>query len=275
MRFQRIIEQVYFRPWYITPAAHASIHRIITSRLLNQKRADDDDDSWLSDFFNKRDPLEVDAEGIAKIHVLGPLGKNLSQMEKNCGCTGFEDIRADYAEALGKGARAILLHIDSPGGTVMGTPETAALVASRPLPTVVYTEDVMASAAYYIGAGANAIVASSSSAVGSIGVYIPWMDYADQLKEYGLHPNPVINEGGDLKALGFTGVLTEAQRAYLQAEVNDSFAEFKGHVLNYRTVPDDAMRGQVMDGRKAIVANLVDEIGDMPAARARLLSLIG
>lgn len=274
MRFQRIIEQVYFRPWYITPAAHASLHRIISSRLLKLK-ADDGDDMGLGDFCNQRKEMSVDSSGIATINILGPLGKNLSKMEKACGCTGFEDVREDYAEAIGRGARGILLCVDSPGGTVMGTPELAALVASRPLPTVVYTEDCMASAAYYIAAGANAIVASTSSVVGSIGVYIPWMDYADQLEQMGLKPNPVINDGGDLKALGFTGVLTDAQRTYLQDEVNASFSQFKGHVLSFRDVPDSAMRGQVMDGRVAIESNLIDEVGDMTAARNRLISLIG
>jgi signal peptide peptidase SppA len=276
MRFQRIIEQVYYRPWYITPAAHASIHRIVSARLLGRRAEDDRDDGFdISELYTLRAPLSIGADGIAVISILGPLGKGLSQMEKNCGCTGFEDVRADYEAALAGGAKGILLRIDSPGGTVMGTPELAALIASRQLPTVVYTEDVMASAAYYLAAGANVIVASTSAAVGSIGVYIPWIDYADSMKREGLTPNPVVNEGGDLKALGFTGVLTESQRAYLQAEVNESFSQFKGHVRAFRDVADDAMRGQVMDGSKALAENLIDEIGDERAARARLLALIG
>lgn len=272
MRFQRIIEQVYYRPWYITPAAHASIHRIISSKML-MKRADDGD-SWISQFVNQRQPMKMSLDGIATIHVMGPLGKNLSPMEKTCGCTGFEDIRDDYAKAQSQGARGILLNFDSPGGTVMGTPEVAALIASRPLPTVAYTEDLMASAAYYLAAGANAIIGSQSSVVGSIGVYVPWIDYADQLAENGLTPNPVVNKEGDLKALGFTGVLTDAQRSYLQDEVDQDFAQFKAHVLNFRAVPDSAMRGQTIDGRVAIDANLIDEIGDMGTARSKLLSLL-
>lgn len=275
MRFQRIIEQVYFRPWYITPAAHASIHAVVRSRFLKLKADDSGDDMGLGDFCNQRKEMQMDSAGIATIDILGPLGKGLSKMEKACGCTAFEDVRSDYQEAIGKGARGILLTIDSPGGTVMGTPELASLIASRPLPTVAYTEDTMASAAYYLAAGANAIIGSPSSAIGSIGVFIPWMDYIEQLKQLGLEPNPVVNEGGDLKAMGFNGVLTEIQRAYLQAEVDDSFAQFKNHVLSFRAVPDEAMRGQVMDGRLAVDVNLIDQVGELPVARARLLSLIG
>lgn len=272
MRFQRIIEQVYFRPWYITPAAHASIHRILSSKVLTKHA--EDGDSWLAQFVNQRQAMKMTPDGIATIHILGPLGKNLSQMEKQCGCTGFEDIRDDYAKALGQGARGILLRFDSPGGTVMGTPEIAAMIAARPVPTVAYTEDLMASAAYYLAAGANAIVGSPSSVIGSIGVYVPWIDYADQLAEMGLKPNPVVNKEGDLKALGFSGVLTDAQRSYLQDEVDQDFAQFKGHVLNFRAVPDSAMRGQTIDGRLAAEANLIDEIGDLGTARSKLLGLL-
>jgi len=273
MRFQKIIEQVYYRPWYITPAAHASIHRIVSARLLHTK-ADDGCEIDFSAFVNQRQEMAMDADGIATIHILGPLGKGLSPMEKSCGCTGFEDVRADYAAAIAGGAKGLLLRFDSPGGTVMGTPELAALIASRPLPTVAYTEDVMASAAYYLAAGANQIIASPSSALGSIGVYIPWMDYIDQLKAEGLNPNPVVNAGGDLKALGFGGVLTEAQRAYLQEMVNTDFAKFRDHVRVFRDVPDSAMRGQVLDGHAAVEANLADALGELSDAKAALLAMI-
>lgn len=277
MRFQRIIEQVYFHPWYITPAAHASIHRLITARLPLKKAddVDDDDDYGLSSFCQQRKKLQMDmATGIATISVMGPLGKNLSRIEKACGCTGFEDIRADYASAIGQGARGILLCFDSPGGTVMGTPEVATMISDCPLPTVAYTEDFMASAAYYLAAGANYIVGSPSSWVGSIGVYIPWMDYAEQLKLMGLNPNPIINTGGDLKALGFGGVLTDAQRAYLQSSVDADFGNFKGHVLAHRDIPDTAIRGQCLSGSLALGENLIDQIGDMADAKAKLISML-
>jgi signal peptide peptidase SppA len=175
---------------------------------------------------------------------------------------------------LSGGARGILLHVDSPGGTITGTPEIADLVASKPVPTVAYTEDMMASAAYYMAAGASAIVASKSADVGSIGVYIPWIDSSAQYEAEGLKPDPIIGAGGDLKAIGFGGSLTPEQRAHLQEGVDSSLADFKAHILAHRNVPDGAMRGQTLDGKAALAANLVDAIGDMGAARAILSRLI-
>jgi signal peptide peptidase SppA len=271
MRFTHLAEQIYHRPWFITAEAHAAIRtvfeRAMSSGLLDSRL----EESSLLDLFPKRRPLTIDdATGIASIHVMGPLGKNLSKIEQSCGATGFEQIRADYAKALEKSARGILLDFDSPGGTITGTPELANLIASKPLPTVAYTEDMMASAAYYLAAGADAIFASPSASVGSIGVYIPWMDTSAAYERAGYKPDPITNTGGDLKAIGFGGKLSDAQRAHLQEEVDEDFDNFKAHIANYRAVPDSAMRGQVMSGRKAIEANLVDRIGERDQAFAAL-----
>lgn len=278
MRYAQIHEQLFQRPWFITPSAHATLRQLFLSHasMLVKPRADDGKDGDpLSLFVNPRQPVQIDpASGIAAIHVLGPLGKNLSKLEQSCGATGFEQIRADYRDAIAGGAKGVLLKFDSPGGTVQGTPELAAFIASKPLPTVAYTEDMMASAAYYLAAGADAIIASPSAEVGSIGVYIPWMDYSQQLADEGLKPDPIVNKEGDLKALGFTGSLSAEQRAYLQARVDDDFADFKAHVLKHRNVKDDAMRGQTLSGKQALATNLIDAEGDESDARALLAKLI-
>lgn len=272
MRFTHLAEQIYHRPWFITAEAHASI-RLVFERALQSgsygpfHSPTPVSEETILDLFPKRRPLAIDqATGIASIHIMGPLGKNLSKMEQSCGATGFEQIRADYAKAIAGGARGLLLDFDSPGGTITGTPELAALIASKPVPTVAYTEDIMASAAYYLAAGADMIVASPSASVGSIGVYIPWMDTSAAYEAKGYKPDPIVNTGGDLKAIGFGGKLTEAQRAHLQAEVDQDFADFKAHILNYRAVSDSSMRGQCMSGRAALLANLIDRIGERDQA---------
>lgn len=274
MRFRHLAEQIYFRPWFITPQGHASIRlvfeRALATGLTPPATAEE---LRISDLFPQRRPLAIDDQGIASIHILGPIGKGLSKLEQSCGATGIEQIRADYSKALDKGATGILLDFDSPGGTITGVPELAGLIAQKPVPTVAYTEDMMASAAYYLAAGATAIVASPSASVGSIGVYIPWMDTSARYEQEGMKPDPIVNTGGDLKAMGFGGKLTEAQRAHLQAEVDADFAQFKNHVRNFRLVADTAMRGQVMNGHAANAANLVDYTGDRAKAVAVLKHL--
>jgi signal peptide peptidase SppA len=272
MRFAQIHEQIYCRAWFITTAAHFTIRNLFETHVSRLGYGGHAEGLDMGDFANSRRPMVVDAEGIATIHVLGPLGRNLSKMEKTCGATSFEDIHAELAQANANPAvRGILLHIDSPGGTVQGTPELAAAVASSPKPLVAFTEDMIASAAYYIAAGARAIVASPSADIGSIGVYIPWVDRSAQYAEAGLKPDAIVNTGGDLKALGFGGTLTEAQRTYLQEQVDLDFNAFKAHIAAHRTVAASAMRGQTLSGPPALEANLVDLIGDLALARSLLL----
>lgn len=273
MRFAQIHEQLYCRPWFITPAAHFTLRQVFEAHVARHGAGARAEELGLGDLVNSRRPMVVDAEGIATIHVLGPLGKNLSKMEKSCGATSFEDLQAEFAQANANPAvRGILLHIDSPGGTVQGTPETAAIVAASARPVVAYTEDTMASAAYYLGAGARAIVASPSADVGSIGVYIPWVDRSALYEAAGLRPDPIVNTGGDLKALGFGGTLTEAQRTYLQEQVDLDFDAFKAHVARHREIDPSALRGQVLSGQQALDANLIDALGDLAFARKLLLS---
>lgn len=269
MRFRHLAEQIYLRPWFITTEAHTSI-RMIFERAMNGTLPRADDGFALSDFIPQRKQMVVGADGIADIHILGPLGKGLSKIEQSCGCTGFEQIEDDYAQAIAGGARGVLLHINSPGGTVTGTPECAQMIADCPIPTVAFTDDMCASAAYYLASGASAIVASQSAAVGSIGVYIPWMDASARYAAAGLKPDPIVNTGGDLKALGFGGKLSDAQRSYLQQQVDEDFAAFKGHVLTYRAIEDGAMRGQCLGGKSALAANLIDCVGSMADARRML-----
>lgn len=273
MRFAQIQEQIYCRPWFITSAAHFTIRQLFENHLARHGFTARADGTDFADFANARRPMVVDGEGIATIHVFGPLGKNLSKVEKACGATSFEDVQSELALANANPlVRGILLHVDSPGGTVQGTPETASLIAESSAPVVAYTDGMMASAAYYLSAGAEKIVATPSADVGSIGVYIPWVDHSAQYAAEGLKPDPIVNTGGDLKALGFGGTLTEAQRAYLQEQVDRDFAAFQAHIAAHRAVDPAAMRGQTLSADQAVSSNLVDFIGSLAEARALLLA---
>jgi signal peptide peptidase SppA len=270
MRFTHVAELIYHRPWFITAEAHSTIRSLFEHHIANPRA----EGLNIADLMPQRKPLEIDDQGMATIHALGPLGKGLSKMEQSCGATSFEQIREDHAQAISSGARAILLHIDSPGGTVTGTPEIAELIASKPVPTVAYTEDMMASAAYYMAAGADAIVASQSAEVGSIGVLIPWVDSSEAYARQGIRPDPIVNTGGDLKAMGFGGKLSDTQRQYLQESIDRDFGKFKAHVTRYRNVSPTAMRGQTMSGESALSAGLINKIGNMEVARETLASFV-
>jgi signal peptide peptidase SppA len=296
MRFRYLIEQIYHRPWFMTASGYAALRQTFEAALRRRSpisssgsalaseeteqemlKRFDDTGIKLSDMVNTRQPMNIGPDGVARIHILGPMARNLSNLERACGATGFEQIQADIRTAVSCGARGLLLVIDSGGGTVNGTPETAALVAevATSLPVVVSTADVIGSGAYYIAAGATRIYATPSAMVGSIGVVMPWVDFSEAMKMEGLVGQPITNKEGDLKGAGWiTGTFTPAQRANAQEEVDAMFADFRDHVLSHRNIPASAMRGQTLSGRAALDANLIDAFGDESAARAALLSLL-
>jgi capsid assembly protease len=282
MRYLHLLETIYRKPWFITAAGHATIRQVFETHIARTgglaARADSGQEVakryGLEDFVNVRQKMAIDREGIATIDVLGPLARGLTNIEKACGATGFEELADDLTAAFGN-ARGILLKGNTPGGTVNGTPEVARMIGESPIPIVGFSADMVASGGMYLFAGCRRIVGTPSSCFGSVGVLYPWVDFKEELKMMGLAGNPVTNKEGDLKGLGFTGELTPAQRDFLEGEAQTLFDRFRAHVLSYREVPEDAMRGQVLQGPEARAANLVDELGDEARAREVLKQLIG
>lgn len=255
MRFQRIIEQVYHRPWFITSEGHASVRRVVEAALVRSNGGLD-----LSAMMNPREEMELLPNGIAKIHVCGVLGKGLAPIEKSCGNTDYEEITDEIEEAVEMGARGIFLEISSPGGTVVGNAEIAELIASLEIPVLAFSDDLACSAAYNIAVSADYAFGTPSSTWGSIGTIIPWVDQSEMWAAQGLSWQPITNAEGDLKAAMHGPDLTSAQRISLEQYVQDAYNQFRDNVLARRTVPPDAMRGQAFFAPRALENNLIDGI---------------
>jgi signal peptide peptidase SppA len=231
----------------------------------------------IADIFNGRKPLQIQ-DGVAVIHVSGALSRNIAPIENALGDTGYEQITAELSEAVANPAvNAILLNIDSPGGAVVGCQECADAVkmASQSKPVVAFTDTMMASAAYWIGSAADAVYATKSALVGSIGVIARVVDISGMLNQNGIKVENFTPDYADLKGAGdpATG-MTRAQRNWYQSFIEDLGAAFKGAVVENRgEVPDSAMRGQVLTGEKAKAANLVDEVAGFQDAFTDAMAL--
>ena len=207
--------------------------------------------------------------------------KGATALEKGMGAVAVEDVLTDLREAVENDeVGGIFLDVDSPGGTVGGIPELGEAVAfaNQVKPVRAFTDGMMCSAAYWMAAGAGDIVASRSADVGSIGVYVPWIDESEAFAMQGVHVEIIRNEGADLKGMGFPGVsLSETQRAELQASVNETADEFHAHVSEYRRVtePADTFRGQSFTAKAAKFRGLVDDIMDRESALADFRELVG
>jgi len=207
-------------------------------------------------------------DSVAIIPIHGTIMRNVdAKVAKFFGITDTMAVQQLLQEALeDPKITHILLDIDSGGGSVTGVQETAEMVASvnNEKPVYAVCEGMMASAAYWIGSQARAIVASKSSKVGSIGVYLPVVDNSEYYKSQGIHVELIKNKDATYKGAGFEGTsLTEEQKENLQEMVENIYEEFSGSVVQARPqMQKEAMQGQVFLGSRAKRMGLVDLVGN-------------
>ena len=184
--------------------------------------------------------------------------------------------RVDALERLAKsGAVAVIVHIDTPGGTTAGSEQLfdalRRLNAQKPVVAVV--DGLAASGGYIAAMAAEHIVALDTSLVGSIGVLFQYPNFADALKTLGIKVEEI--KSSPLKAApnGFEPTSPEA-RAAINAIVMDSYAWSKALVKERRKLNDTELArvadGRVFTGRQGLETKLVDALGNEKVALAWL-----
>ena len=183
--------------------------------------------------------------------------------------------RVEALDRLGKSrARAVIVHLDSPGGTTAGSEQLfhslRALQAKKPM---VVVDGLAASGAYIAALSSEHIIAQDTSLVGSIGVLFQYPNFTDVLKTIGIKVEEI--KSSPLKAApsGYEPTSPEA-RAAIEAIVLDSYAWFKGLVKDRRQLDDAQLArvadGRVFTGRQAVGLKLVDALGNEKTALAWL-----
>jgi protease IV len=188
---------------------------------------------------------------------------------------------------------AMVLRIDSPGGTVTGSDyihhHVQELAHDRKMPVVVSMGSICASGGYYIAMAAgdqeNVIFAEPTTWTGSIGVVIPHYDLSGLLAEYDVKDDSIASH--KYKLMGsptrqLPPAEREEERRLLQELVDISFARFKELVVEGRPkLKDDAAAlarattGQIFTAEQALELGLVDQIGFIEEALERAAELAG
>ena len=229
------------------------------------------------EFFPKKateNPLLTIEDGIGVIAIEGPILRKPDLIARVfLGATSSEEIGEALREAAGRNdIKAVFLNIDSPGGTVAGTPELAAAVASlnERKPVYAFSSGLMCSAAYWVASQARAIYATPSAQVGSIGVVQAVIDSSAAIDKAGIKVE--VFSVGKYKAMGAPGTaLTDDQRELIQSNLAEIAAEFHDAVLSRgRAIPAEAMEGQTFSGKQAQRHNLAGMVPDRAEAMRRL-----
>jgi protease-4 len=168
-------------------------------------------------------------------------------------------------------AKAVIVHVDSPGGTTAGSEQLfdalGRVRAKKPVAIVV--DSLAASGAYITALSGDYIVAKQTSLVGSIGVLFEFPNFTDLLDKVGVKVEAI--KSSPLKAApsGFEPTSPEA-RAAIEAIIKDSYAWFKNLVQERRHLTDDQLAavddGRVFTGHQGLDLKLIDKIGDERSA---------
>ncbi len=223
---------------------------------------------------------KVAADKVAIVTVAGAI----------MGGDGFAKAQLDRIEE-DESVKAIVLRVDSPGGTVSGSDEIhyrlSTLAKDRDLPVVVSMGGIAASGGYYVamanGGREDVIFAEPATLTGSIGVIIPHFDLSKFVKRFDIKDDSVAS--GPLKEMlsptkDRSPDLAERERKLLQSLVDEMFSRFKEIVKAGRPKLDDAAitkvtTGQIFTAKQAHEAGLVDRIGFLEDAVKRACELAG
>lgn len=204
----------------------------------------------------------VDDAGVAMIDISGHLMKSDSKFG---GTSTIRTRSAVRMAAADPEVKAILLRIDSPGGTVAGTEELARDIrnAGASKPVIAHIDDLGASAALWIASQAGRVTANETAQVGSIGTVAVLEDSSEMAKKEGIKVHVIST--GKFKGAGVPGTkVTDEHLAEIQEVVDDLNEHFLAAISAGRQIPMEAVRemadGSIHLADRALGMGLIDAV---------------
>ncbi len=170
--------------------------------------------------------------------------------------------------------KAVVLRINSPGGTIGMSQELFAAVEelrSKGKPVVVSMGDVAASGGYYVSAAADRVFADPGTLTGSIGVIMHFLNWQETEKKLGLQP--LVIKSGVFKDIGSSDrPMSAEEHALLQGLIMDAYDQFVTAVAKGRKMDKQVVKGladgRIYSGKQALQNKLIDELGGYDQALA-------
>lgn len=259
--------------WAIEPTAGAALWRQFQGMDLRQHMAESPAPK-LAAATEYQTIRAANGEVIAQINLTGTLMKSASSMSAATSTVAAR--RAIRKAAADSEVSAILIAIDSPGGTVSGTADLGSEIAAaaKKKPVWSYIDDLGASAAYWAASQADRVIANNRTAlVGSIGTLAVVYDLSAAAEKEGI--KALVFGTGPLKGTGTPGApVTEDQQAYYRGIVEDAQVAFDAAVSKGRSLTAkqlaDVKTGGVFGATEAQDKKLIDAIQSFDATVSEL-----
>jgi protease-4 len=240
---------------------------------------------WLSRYLDRAgSPYDKDGPVVAVVSAIGQIHRGRSSADPLSGSqsAGSDTVAGALRQAIDdKDVKAIILRIDSPGGSVVAS-ETIAREVQRATtagkPVIATMANVAGSGGYYIAMNADVIIAHPGTITGSIGVYAGKAVTTKAWEKVGINFEAVAVDDADTSFFSTDAPYSDAARARLDHMVDDIYASFVRKVAAGRKRTFDEIEpfahGRIWSGTDGKERFLVDELGGWPqaigAARARL-----
>ncbi len=254
-------------PWAILPKTFAALAEIVERHANGEKLEAEEIEARIH---GAARPPERRVNSVVVLPLFGTIFPRANLMTQMSGATSAEVFGAQF-DALLKDPEigAIVLDVNSPGGSVYGIQEVSQKIfeARGQKPIIAVANHLAASAAYWIASSADELVITPSGDVGSIGVFAMHQDWSVALDKEGIKIS-IIKEG-KYKAEGNPyEPLGEEARAAIQASVTEAYDYFVEAVARNRGVNVAAVRngfgeGRVVGAREAVKLGMADRTGTL------------
>jgi signal peptide peptidase SppA len=263
-------------PWAILEVKLAQIRDVLELHASGVKLTPEEIEARIGPAAANR-PTATRAGAVAVVPVYGVISQRMNMMSQMSGGTSTEKLAADIRGLVADpGVKAIVLNVDSPGGSVFGVPELAAEIrkARESKHIVAVANSMAASAAYWIAAQADEIVVTPSGQVGSIGVFTEHVDVSGAMEREGVK-STLISAGKYKTEANPYEPLNDEARAALQAMVDDYYVAFIGDVAAGRKTSRAAVRsgygqGRMVNAQAAVAAGMADRVATLDQVIAKL-----
>lgn len=265
----KALEMAVTQPWAILPATLATILSIAARETDPEAVA-----AKLGRPLENTYQTEI-RDGVAILPVSGPIMRYANLFNKVSGATSIDVLALDFNKALtNPDVKAIVLNVDSPGGTVAGVNELAEMIyaARGQKPIVAYVSGLGASAAYWLATAADEIVMDATASVGSIGVVSVQTDDTERKAKAGIKEIQIVSSLSPRKR---PDLATDEGRADIQQMVDNIAKVFFQAVARNRGVTTDTVlsdfgQGGLLVGSNAVLAGMADRIGSFEQTIAGL-----
>lgn len=273
---ERVLRAIAAQPWAIEEEKAREILAFLDLRAQGIERSDEEIAAIIQ---GRRDTsLVPPSGGVAVIPLFGVVAPRMDSMSAISGGMSCERFAQQFDAAIANSdVKTIVIHVDSPGGSVQGVPELAKKIfeARGQKRVIAIANGMMASAAYWIASAADEIIVTPSGAIGSIGVFSIHTEFSRFEDAAGV--TTTIVRAGKFKAEANSfEPLTEEAREHLQEGVNDFYDLFIRAIADHRDVTPEQVRSGLGQGRVLTAVRGVEErLADRVATFEEVLEELG